>query len=92
MTLSKPLSTSQVRASPAQRDRLRWVEQRLANAERELRTQFTRIAQLRAELDQLLAPQWASRHGETQFTHSRMRGHHVCCPRHGNHVRLLEEL
>jgi septal ring factor EnvC (AmiA/AmiB activator) len=55
MTPSRPLSASHVRASPAQRDRLRSVEQRLANAERELRTQFTRIAQLQAELDQLLA-------------------------------------
>jgi hypothetical protein len=55
MTLSKRLSASQVRVSPAQRDRLRWIEQRLANAEQELRTQFTRIAQLQAELDQVLA-------------------------------------
>ena len=33
---------------------LRAVEQRLAHAERELRVQFTRIAQLQAELDQVL--------------------------------------
>lgn len=31
------------------------VNQRLANAERELRLQFTRIAQLQAQLDLLLA-------------------------------------
>ena len=31
------------------------VERRLANAERELRIQFTRIAQLQSELDLLLA-------------------------------------
>ncbi|HVS33335.1 MAG TPA: hypothetical protein VMS98_18000 [Thermoanaerobaculia bacterium] len=31
------------------------VEQRLASTERELRIQFTRIAQLQAELDMLLA-------------------------------------
>ena len=31
------------------------VEQRLASAERELRIQFTRIAQLQAELDLLMA-------------------------------------
>jgi len=48
-------------ASPARLDRgstapsLWAVEQRLANAERELRIQFTRIAQLQAELDLLLA-------------------------------------
>ena len=41
------------RRSPA---RSLWsVEQRLSAAERELRTQFTRIAQLQAELDLLLA-------------------------------------
>lgn len=55
MTLSHPPSASQVPASPTQRDRLRWVEQRLASVERELRTQFTRIAQLQAELDRVLA-------------------------------------
>jgi hypothetical protein len=33
---------------------LRTVNQRLANAERELRVQFTRIAQLQAQLDVLL--------------------------------------
>jgi flavin-binding protein dodecin len=55
MTPMKSLSPS-VRAYPARIDRLlSAVEQRLASAERELRIQFTRIAQLQAELDHVLA-------------------------------------
>jgi hypothetical protein len=38
------------------------VEQRLARAERELRVQFTRIAQLQAELDLVLATLRRSQH------------------------------
>jgi hypothetical protein len=40
---------------------LRTVEQRLASAERELRIQFTRIAQLQADFDLLLAKRRRSR-------------------------------
>lgn len=43
-----------VRRGPAA-ESLRAVHQRLANAERELRVQFTRIAQLQAQVDLLLA-------------------------------------
>jgi hypothetical protein len=55
------LSTSAPPAFPARFDprataqSLSTVEQRLASAERELRIQFTRIAQLQAELDLLQA-------------------------------------
>jgi len=70
MTLSKSLPTSQVPAFPA-RDRLQSVEQRLATAERELRTQFTRIAQLQAQLDQLLARRRRSSHRLTAMGNDR---------------------
>jgi hypothetical protein len=47
------LSRAVRRASPA--GSLWSVHRRLANAERELRIQFTRIAQLQAQLDSVLA-------------------------------------
>ena len=46
------------------------VNQRLANAERELRVQFTRIAQLQAQLDVLLG---ALRRSRTQSACNRAR-------------------
>lgn len=60
MTPDSFLSKSPLPASSAVRPRLHrqslWaVEQRLAKTERELRIQFTRIAQLQAELDLVLA-------------------------------------
>jgi hypothetical protein len=60
MASDRFLSASPTPASPARFDRRSTaqslsVEQRLANAERELRIQFTRIAQLQAELDLLQA-------------------------------------
>ena len=61
MASDRFLSVSPTPASPARFDRgstaqsLWPVEQRLAKAERELRIQFTRIAQLQAELDLLQA-------------------------------------
>lgn len=63
------LSESPRPASPARFDRrstaqsVSSVEQRLASAERELRIQFTRIAQLQAELDLLQAALRGSRDG-----------------------------
>lgn len=45
--------TRMVRGSPTRS--IGTVEERLARAERELRVQFTRIAQLQAELDVVLA-------------------------------------
>ena len=49
------------RVSPAARPASRWLlEQRLDCAEQELRIQFTRIAQLQAQLDLLLATLRAS--------------------------------
>ena len=61
MASDRFLSASPTPAAPARFDRgstaqsLWPVEQRLAKAERELRIQFTRIAQLQAELDLLQA-------------------------------------
>jgi hypothetical protein len=61
MASDRFLSVSPTPASRARFDRRSttqslWpVEQRLASAERELRIQFTRIAQLQAELDLLQA-------------------------------------
>ena len=54
--LADSLRPASPRASPATRPASRWLlEQRLDCAERELRIQFTRIAQLQAQLDLLLA-------------------------------------
>jgi hypothetical protein len=63
-----PLGVTTARFSRAIRPRLAaqslWaVEQRLASAERELRIQFTRISQLQAELDLVLAALRRSRDG-----------------------------
>jgi hypothetical protein len=61
MTAERFLPKSPLPASPARFNRgstaqsLLALEQRLASAERELRVQFIRIAQLQAELDLLLA-------------------------------------
>jgi hypothetical protein len=61
MASDRFLSVSPTPASPARFDHrstaqsLSPVEQRLASAERELRIQFTRIAQIQAELDLLQA-------------------------------------
>jgi hypothetical protein len=61
MTTSRFLSKSPPRVSASRLGSvptvpLLWVmERRIASAERELRIQFTRIAQLQAELDVLLA-------------------------------------
>lgn len=50
-----PPVASRVRVSRGSTAQSLWaVEQRLGNAERELRIQFTRIAQLQSELDLLL--------------------------------------
>jgi hypothetical protein len=52
----EPLVAPRLRFSHGSTAKSLWaVEQRLATAERELRIQFTRIAQLQAELDLLLA-------------------------------------
>ena len=52
----KPLVGSGVRSGRGSTAEALWaVEQRLADTERELRVQFTRIAQLQAELDVLVA-------------------------------------
>ena len=48
---SPPLASRAVRPGSAATASLWSVNQRLANAERELRVQFTRIAQLQAQLD-----------------------------------------
>ncbi len=53
MSKAQP-SSSPTRFEPAAVGTSLWaVEQRLANAERELRIQFTRLAQMQAELDLL---------------------------------------
>ncbi len=49
-----PLARSRVTRGDPLRESLAAVHQRLSNAERELRIQFTRIAQLQAQLDVLL--------------------------------------
>ena len=50
--LADPPRRASPRASPVVRPANRWVlEQRLERAEQELRIQFTRIAQLQAQLD-----------------------------------------
>jgi hypothetical protein len=54
--LSTPSAPPAVRFDPSSRPRAIWnLEQRLARAEDELRIQFSRIAQLQAELDRVLA-------------------------------------
>jgi len=61
---SPRMSASRRGSSSAPSLRMLWtVEQRLARAEQELRIQFTRIAQLQAELDLLLAAGRRSRLG-----------------------------
>ena len=53
--LGEPPVTAPLRFSRGSTAKSLWaVEQRLASAERELRIQFTRIAQLQSELDLLL--------------------------------------
>src|SRR5687768_18614069 len=53
--LTSPPSASRAVRRASAADSLSAVTQRLADAERELRVQFTRIAQLQAQLDLVLA-------------------------------------
>lgn len=54
-TTGTPLAAARLKSSAALRANRSSIEQRLASAEQELRVQFTRIAQLQAELDLLRA-------------------------------------
>ena len=73
LLLASPHSASGVRRGDSATESLSAVNQRLANAERELRVQFIRMAQLQAQLDLVLSALRAARADGTVIDSARRR-------------------
>ena len=73
LLLASPRSASGVRRGDSPTESLWAVNQRLANAERELRVQFIRMAELQAQLDVVLNALRTAGNAETVIDRVRQR-------------------